>query len=459
MIQSDVDAERTEDSKAADPGGPHIALITPYNGGNLGDAAIQDSMISNLKVRIPDVHFLGISLNRENFLRRHGVNAFPLLPTIDSRKARIEDSAGSLRRRARSRLLRVRRIGPVIDKCLNRIAAISREVRHSVEAYRILRTQDLLLISGGGQLDEEYGGPWRLPIAYLKWTFLAKLAGVPCAIASVGTGRLQTPQTRKLVRWVLKLCCYRSFRETRSRDVAARLLEGVKDDPVVADLAFSLPESQIPCGSAEVRNRAGGRRIVALSPICYAKPGQWPRPDAACYSRYLGEVAGVLESLIQSDYFVVVVCSSLGDDESVIPDLVARLDEKTRNSLERSCYFPPATTWRDFVSILQETDFLIASRLHGTILAFVSRIPVVAISFDPKVDWVMQDLGLEEYLLHFRDFRAQDVISALQKLEGARSQVVRQIAKYRHQVLSASESSRQFDHLSQLALHHANSRR
>src|SRR6202012_2037023 len=59
--------------------GPCIALLTPYTGGNLGDAAIQDAMIANLQLRLPRAQISGISLNCESFLERHAANgAFPL---------------------------------------------------------------------------------------------------------------------------------------------------------------------------------------------------------------------------------------------------------------------------------------------------------------------------------------------------------------------------------------------
>src|SRR6204780_258198 len=58
---------------------PRVALLTPYTGGNLGDAAIQDAMIANLRLRMPSAEFLGITLNCDNFLKQHGVGAFPLL--------------------------------------------------------------------------------------------------------------------------------------------------------------------------------------------------------------------------------------------------------------------------------------------------------------------------------------------------------------------------------------------
>jgi len=57
---------------------PRVALLTPYTGGNLGDAAIQDAVIANLRFRLPAAQFVGISLNNDNFVERHGMGAFPL---------------------------------------------------------------------------------------------------------------------------------------------------------------------------------------------------------------------------------------------------------------------------------------------------------------------------------------------------------------------------------------------
>jgi polysaccharide pyruvyl transferase WcaK-like protein len=90
--------------------------------------------------------------------------------------------------------------------------------------------------------------------------------------------------------------------------------------------------------------------------------------------------------------------------------------------------------------------------LHGTILGFVTQTPVVAISFDPKVDWVMEDLHQTDYLLQIRDFTAQEVLSTLDRIKVRRDAVVERIASYRQGILSASE--RQYDSLTRLVLAH-----
>ena len=84
---------------------------------------------------------------------------------------------------------------------------------------------------------------------------------------------------------------------------------------MIPDLAFSLPDSELPDPRGQIQMLAGGRPIVALSPIAYAKPVNWPTPNKAIYDRYLQQMGGILTGLVQQGYFVVVVCSSLGDDE------------------------------------------------------------------------------------------------------------------------------------------------
>ena len=434
-------------------------------------------MISNLRTRVPGIQFLGITLNCDNFIKHHGVEGFPLLAVSMPLEGSLERASWQKVSREEDLSCRPADLGPpprnqrfvqrvirsipglvsLVKAIRNGIFVIRREFVHSVKGYRILRTQDLLLFSGGGQLDEEYGGAWRLPFAYFKWALLARLARVPCAMASIGAGSLRLPASRRFVSLALRMCCYRSFRETRSRGIAAGIWPKANRDVVVPDLAFSLPNLELPPAVGSIRRLAHGRSVVALSPICYMKPGNWPTPNRELYDRYVSEMAQTLTSLTHKGYFVVIVCSSLGDDESVIPELLDRLEEGAKANLDSNVSFPAVKSWRELVGILQSVDFLVASRLHGTILGFVTSTPVIAISFDPKVDWVMEDLRQTDYLLRYRDFTAGEVIARLKKIECRKSEVVSTITDYRKRVLSTSDSSRQFDFLSGIASQHCQS--
>jgi len=126
--------------------------------------------------------------------------------------------------------------------------------------------------------------------------------------------------------------------------------------------------------------------------------------------------------------------------------------EEMKCSLDGRVLCPTINTWRDLVAVLRDADYLIASRLHGTILGFVTQTPAVAISFDPKVDWVMEDLDQTDYLLHIRDFTAEDVLNALDRLTVCRDAVIERLASYRQGILANSPSARQYDSLAALAL-------
>ena len=201
---------------------------------------------------------------------------------------------------------------------------------------------------------------------------------------------------------------------------------------------------------------ARGRPVIALSPIAYGKPDNWPTTDRALHDRYVQQLAQLLSCLSRQGYFLIIVCSSLGDDESVIDEVLGCLDDETKRRLDGQIHFSKIKTWRDLVAVLYDTDHLIASRLHGTILGFLTQTPVIAISYDPKVDWVMEDLHQTDYLLQIRDFTAEEVLNALDRIKPRKDAVVESITSYRQDVLPAL--ARQYDSLARLVLEHHQSR-
>src|ERR1700694_472480 len=130
-----------------------IAFMSPCGWGNLGDAAIVDSLVQGIRRRIPGARIVGFTLNPEDTRARHGVEAHTLLgystqPHYSSREA----SAGAPRavggRRGReggSRAVARTVLGPPLRA--------GREARHVGRSLARLRGAKLLVVAGGGQLD------------------------------------------------------------------------------------------------------------------------------------------------------------------------------------------------------------------------------------------------------------------------------------------------------------------
>jgi polysaccharide pyruvyl transferase WcaK-like protein len=468
MTVKDETAIMDEVGVASQGDGPRIALLTPYTGGNYGDGAIQDAMIANMRLRFPTAEFSGISLNCDDFSKRHLAGAYPLCATgrtfygMAGRGPMQEPPLfdGLHPRQGPGRVDRwIRRLRNALGKtpgvglCLRKARFWSivarKEIYHAVQGYRFLATQNLLVVSGGGQLDEEWGGPWGHPFALFKWAILARFARIPFVVVSVGACKLTSSTSRRFLSFALRIAAYRSYRDKNSREIASGLLQRAKLDPVVPDLAFSMPSAELRSSNC-IRKIADGRTIFAVSPIAFAKPGSWPIEDAALYERYLRQLARVITQLLARDAFLVMVWSTYSD-RKVIPEIIEHLDSDAKNRLAKQMYIPEIAGWRDLVAVLLDVDFLVASRLHSTILGFIASRPTVAISFDPKVDWVMQDLGQTGSLLHIQDFEAEDVVLALDRLDSREQSVMDQLCSYRQR--SASEFTRQYDAIAGLAGH------
>ena len=141
-----------------------------------------------------------------------------------------------------------------------------------------------------------------------------------------------------------------------------------------------------------------------------------------------------------------------------IPDMLEQLNGELRSTLPECVYFASVRRWREYVTIVRDADYLIASRLHGTVLG-LAKTPAIAISFDPKVDWLMEDFHQTDSLLHIRDFTPEDVLGALDHLVHVRDASIHQIAAYRLDGQMNSTSARQYDFLAGLALEHQKSRK
>ena len=174
-----------------------IGLLNHMGAGNLGDDATQDAVMQNVKRRWPDAeivlfsmnpadtssqarHTLVSNSNRIRVSRRTNANVDPQ-PTGRSR-ASYENVAQSF---CSFTALNAQRLKSDAPSSTNHLFLI--------KSLLILRSLDLLIISGGGQLLDSWGGPWKFPYTIFKWTLLAKLSGEKCYFLNVGAGPLTYP--------------------------------------------------------------------------------------------------------------------------------------------------------------------------------------------------------------------------------------------------------------------------
>lgn len=437
------------------------ALISPSGHGNLGDEAILASTIENIRLRLPDIRFVGITLNPDDTRQRFGIDAFPiaaisrpgylvcgepLAASIDFGAIgnRSEDDPSRAARRSIGRAITGTLIG-VLKVGLKRVLPrqitwnMLQEIRHLRAAYRLVRNVDLLIVAGGGQIDDTWGGPWGQPYALFKWANLARVAGKPVVVASVGFGTLRTPLSRWFARRALMSARYRSFRD----DESLRLMQQVGHDqldPIQPDLAFCLDRHAL---LADVR-RSSGHGIACLSPMIYLDPITWPTKNAASYERYLDHLADLASRLL-ADWQQLMLVSSDGPDRRSVAALYARLAAEVSPVELARVSMPDTDTVDRFLAVVARADVFVGSRLHGLLLALLGGTPVVALAYDRKVGALMRAMGLETHCLDIEHFDSSAVLAQIEPI-AAESGPIRERIISRVREFSASLQA-QFDRL------------
>lgn len=449
-----------------------IGLLTPYGGTNLGDGAIQAAAIEGIQRHLPGAELWGITLNPPETAKRHGISAFPitglLVPyysetlfepfngltlrfSADSRSSEKHDNNEPTTSRIWDfgRIWKRIKQVPLLGHILNFLLGVLRkglivvhEIRHIGASFHFVRTLDMVIVSGGGQLDETWGRAWGHPYVLLRWALLTRLAGKKYVIFSVGVDEVRTGLSRFFIRTALSLASYRSYRDI----VSKKLLEKwtfTSNDSCVPDLAFGLhvnPKYSCPLARAH-------SPCVGISPMAFGRSGSWPKPAPAVYRRYLSCLAEFTASLVEKGYRVVFFKSS-GIDRHAIEDLQSMIVQSWPANDSKMISVSMVETVEEFFKEVKKVDLVVATRLHGVILSHLLEKPVVAISYDRKVGTHMRDVGQGEYVLDLNSFNAAELMNSFQRLENDSEEIRETLRSHVSHYRATIE--KQYEHLSRL---------
>lgn len=388
-----------------------VGLISPCGWGNLGDAAIQESMLNGINRWLPDADVIMLTSNPLDTEVRHGVKSFPLTSTVLRLDAICQNFNPIFNRvrytiRVKEILKQIPCIGPLLQPIKNTV----KEMLFLLRVSKIVKTFDCLIVSGGGQLDDYWGGPWGHPFTLMKWAVAAKLHRIPVLFVSVGAGPLDFSLSRYFVKIALYCGLYRSFRDRKSQEMINDIGFGGRT-LVRPDLAFGLVSSQ---PSKSERN-SDKPLVVGLTPFAYCDPRVWPEKDHSRYAAYLNKLSEIVAWLYQCGFQVSFFPTQYQHDIPVIKDLLELLSRQGVH-----CPVAPQTyeisMLDQLLSRIQETDLVIASRLHGVILSQYMLKPVVAISYHSKVVTLMRDLDLTDYCVNIDRFDIDSLKKILENL-------------------------------------------
>ena len=434
------------------PWSPQIGLLDHMGFGNMGDAAILESFITNIRKRSPNVLLTAFSLYPEDTRKRHDISCYPITWSHPGPKPSATAASGLSvgNSRLRSFMKSLRLIYPFVKALYNLI----QEFAFLIRSYRLIRSLDLLVMSGGGQLCELYGS---LPYNVFKFSALAWLARTPLFIVGVGADLLEHPMNQRFAKWAVQLSSYTSFRSAESQ-AAMRVLGVTKETHVCPDPAYALDlrgyvsserGSTLTDGEAQVlaRNLLDAQaqtpdfalkaaaapsvhctahsfpgqdafaaafpnrsRRVGVNPIGFCDPRRWPRKDPGVYSAYLDSLAALCAWLLDRNYQLELFTSDFTGDFYALDDLHNRTLARTTSPSQSALVVRPLLTLKHLFLQMSTFDFVVTSRFHGVIFSHMLSKPVIALSYLPKIDHLMKGVGHESYCIDIERCDAASLI-------------------------------------------------
>lgn len=312
-----------------------------------------------------------------------------------------------------------------------------------IDIFRIaswVRRHDVVIVPGAGVLETSLPTvPRSFPLSMFLLCLFGRMYGTKVALVSVGAGQVRPSMTSWLLDAAARLAFYRSYRDEGSRTAMRDRGLDTSRDHVYTDLAFALtlPACEEP----------GDPRLVAVGVMAFRGSHDDRRRAEEIYSSYVTEMTCLIEWLIDSGRNVrLFVGDTNGSDDSAVQEIVAGL-RASRPDLDPSLVVAePARSFTDIARALLPASSVVAIRYHNVVGALMLSKPTLSISYAPKHDILMADMGVPEFCLPARTLNASQLIERFTELD-RHSARVRQILLERNAV-KAQRLGDQFAELS-----------
>ncbi|HET9529653.1 MAG TPA: glycosyltransferase [Blastocatellia bacterium] len=326
-----------------------VMIAGAYGYGNTGDDAILNSVTGDLRRAIPNLRIIALSHN----------------PAETGANCDVE-------------------------------AIHWQDINQIVQSARLC---DLMLV-GGGALFYDYWGadPDTLlteshaEISYFTGlSLLSRLLEKPLMFYAVGVGPLLTEEGRLLTRVAFEQASCATVRDPQSKSLLEQI--GLPPDPVLvtADLAFQIQSGDSNIGRKILEAEAG---MPIQPPLIGAAlrqwnvgvdPDSWERAVAEAFDSFLRRRGGTLVFIP----FHRAVAGGLADDILLATRIRQRMERKSQAIVLQKERAP-----EEIASLVAQCDLLLGMRFHSLVFALKAGVPIVALTYDPKVSNLLANLSL-----------------------------------------------------------------
>jgi len=385
-----------------------ITLATCVGFTNRGSEALLRTRIESISQYYPNTDFYVLAIYTDSCAPIHGVE---YIQTFGGQKEKIK-----------SLIYLLESLGSFCVWSLD--AFIFRFFGHAFSRnIKKLAQSDLFVSTDGDVLGEDYGLlPFIWRIYFLSLGFIMKK---PVVIYSEGLGPFHSKTARFIARHFFKKCSYVSVRDEISRNNLLEIVTGIFID-VTADSAFLLKTSQDP----RFNLKKGNNKLVGIAVSKLATQYGFNYKNRDSYDGFLQFISELIDWLVyyhHADIVLVPHVVQVGrDDFETANDIVAYTGHK--NAVQ---VVDKSLNASELKAVISHCDLIIASRMHASIAALSTGVPVVGIAYSHKMKGIFRSMGVDSVIdIKKLDWGIKDIISeTLEKSELIRKNLMLKVGE------------------------------
>jgi polysaccharide pyruvyl transferase WcaK-like protein len=369
----------------------HIALFGNFGSDNLGNEASLRAMLDFIRRSRPDTQITCICYAVDKAQAEHHVTAVPI--KLPFPKNRLFASINRL------------------------LAGLPFRFLGIVRILYLARSFDVFVVPGTGILDD-FSERWQaMPFDLFGWSLAAKIWRRPFALVSIGAGPIHHPISRWLMTSAARMACYRSYRDTASKDYMQTLGLPVQADPVVPDLVFNLPAPE--CASIELRN--GQPPTIGVGVMHYYGWDRASMRRSEIHETYVARVTQFICWLLEHGYRVRLLMGALSDQQS-FDDVLRRVVAQCGQPAAACVISEPAHSLQELMCQIRETELIVATRFHNIVAALKVGRSVISIGYAEKNDRLLAEVGLQAFCQPIEGLDVMRLVEQFQSLFREREQ-------------------------------------
>jgi colanic acid/amylovoran biosynthesis protein len=291
------------------------------------------------------------------------------------------------------------------------------------EPVRTLAEAEMQVCVGGGYLraHRDLTSTFIL-LLLLHQIWFAKALGKPVYLCAQSFGPFPRRIQRKFASAGLRRADLILAREA----VSYRYLSSLGLDPeriaMVPDSAFTFQPDPWPGAHDLLVSRGPEEELVGITVRAWL-----PRAGQAAYERAVAEFIDRVSRRPALRVVVVaqVTATDQGDDDRVVGQRISDMLGRRDNVL----FLSERLTHYQIKSVFDQLTYLVGTRFHSVIFGLTSRVPALAIEYEHKTSGIMQDLGLEHWVVRIQDVTADILTQMFDDLVSQRSSYARHLRK------------------------------